>query len=168
MDRVLGWFTKTMRRQIDNATPTIHPRLLAPKQAGQHRLNKINRHLRATSRVVMPLHHFPWMPLMPLNASDAPECPWCCCWASNQAKTRKCTQVLLHEFWVLGLWVLYSVVYTLGRIQHLILIMMNEVFHVWAFSLVPLLLFCSILLLLSIKISMPKPAEVGNCWAFGL
>lgn len=111
MERVLGWFTKTMRRQIDNATPTIHPRLLAPKQAGQHRLNKINRHLRATSRVVMPLHHFPWMPLNALDASNAPECPWCCCWASNQAKTRKCTQVLLHEFWVLGLWVLYSVVY---------------------------------------------------------
>jgi len=40
------------KQETDNATPTIQPWLLAPKQAGRHRLNKINRHLSATSVAV--------------------------------------------------------------------------------------------------------------------
>lgn len=108
----------------------VHPRLLAPKQAGQHRLNKINRHLRATSRVVGP--HLYLLTPLPLLEGSSP------CWVGQSSKSSK---VYTSPSASLSFWVSTT---QLGRIQHLILITMSKVF-------LPLSLSLSLLFLRSLS-----------------
>lgn len=131
-----------------------------PKQAGQHRLNKINRHLRATSRVVVPLQQCPLL-------LSAPGCPCCCCWACNEAKTRKSFSMsfglLAYGFCMpLGAYSTFDFNNDERSISCL------SVFSSSSSALLLCCSFCSILLLSAMKISMLQAWKLLSFWALML
>lgn len=131
-----------------------------PKQAGQHRLNKINRHLRATSRVAMPLQQCPLL----LNA---PGCPLLLLLGVQRSKN---SEVLLYEFWALGLWVLHAVgaysTFDFNNDERSISCL--SVFFSSSSARLLCCSFCSILLLSAMKISMLQAWKLLSFWALML
>lgn len=125
-----------------------------PKQAGQHRLNKINRHLRATSRVVVPLQQCPSILLnAPVSAAVV-----------GRATKQKLGSPSL---WVLGSWLMGSYsTFDFNNDERSISCL--SVFSSSSSALLLCCSFCSILLLSAMKISMLQAWKLLSFWALML